>query len=228
MDFKERIYQARKAKGFSQEDLAELVGVSRQAVSKWETGEAMPDLEKLLALCSALELNIEYLALGKMPEQKQPAAKRPLLLWLGASLLAVVCFVGGFLCGYRTAPQTPPTTVPVPSTTASQQKEPGTTLISDFRVEAKRKKNMELSILPAELTEGMEVSILCEEKIQNKTQTIECTFDGAFYRVKLPQTDNFHYYITAILDRNGVKEQAPLAQITGDQSSWRVYNLWKD
>ena len=75
MDFKERIYQARKAKGFSQEDLAELVGVSRQAVSKWETGEAMPDMEKLLALCSALELNIEYPALGKMPEQKQPAAK---------------------------------------------------------------------------------------------------------------------------------------------------------
>jgi len=227
MDFKERIYQARKAKGFSQEDLAELIGVSRQAVSKWETGEAMPDMDKLIALCGALDLNIEYLALGKTPEQKIIAAKKP-LLWLGASLLAVVCFAGGFFFGYRTAPRTPPETVLAPNTTASQQKAPVTTPISDFRVEAKRKNNMELRILPAELTEGMEVSVLCEEKIQNKTQTIACTFDGTFYRLMLPQTDSFEYYITAILDRNGEKEQVPLAQITGNKSGWRVYNLWKD
>ena len=38
MDFKERIFQARKEKGLSQEALAESIGVSRQAVSKWETG----------------------------------------------------------------------------------------------------------------------------------------------------------------------------------------------
>ena len=41
MEFNERVLTARKAKGYSQEDLAELVGVSRQAVSKWETGEAL-------------------------------------------------------------------------------------------------------------------------------------------------------------------------------------------
>ena len=226
MDFKERIYQARKAKGFSQEDLAELTGVSRQAVSKWETGEAMPDMEKLIALCGALELNIEYLALGKAPEPKNPSPRKP-LIWLGAAILAAVCFAGGFFAGYRTAPQTPPETVLQPNTTNSQQQDAVYSPISDFRVEAKRKKNMELSILPKELTEGMEVSVLCEEKLQNKTQTLACTFDGGYYRVKLPQTDSFHYYITAILDRDGVKEQTPLAEITGDQNSFRVQNLWK-
>ena len=58
MEFKDRVFQARKAKGMSQEDLAEAMGVSRQAVSKWETGEAMPDVEKLIALCHVLELDM--------------------------------------------------------------------------------------------------------------------------------------------------------------------------
>lgn len=85
MDFKERVFQARKAKGFSQEDLAEAIGVSRQAVSKWETGEAMPDLEKLIALCNTLDQNMEYLALGKesVPSKKclQDSSRGSLCCW---------------------------------------------------------------------------------------------------------------------------------------------------
>lgn len=46
MKFSEKIILARKVKALTQEDLADAVGVSRQAVSKWETGEAKPDLEK--------------------------------------------------------------------------------------------------------------------------------------------------------------------------------------
>lgn len=110
MDFKERVFQARKAKGFSQEGLAEVIGVSRQAVSKWETGEAMPDLEKLIALCNALDQNIEYLALGKgsVPSKKPSPKLKP---WV-AILLSAVFLVAGFLIGLfchgrflKTAPQ---------------------------------------------------------------------------------------------------------------------------
>lgn len=68
MEFSERVLQARKAKGMSQEKLAELVGVSRQAVSKWETGEAKPDVEKLIAICEVLELSMDYLCFGKEEE----------------------------------------------------------------------------------------------------------------------------------------------------------------
>lgn len=73
MDFSNRIINARKEKGLSQEALAELIGVSRQAVSKWETGEAKPDVDKLIALCAVLELSMDYLCLGKEPAAAPPA-----------------------------------------------------------------------------------------------------------------------------------------------------------
>ena len=50
MSLGERIASYRKKAGYSQEGLAEQLGVSRQAVSKWETGEATPDAERIIAL----------------------------------------------------------------------------------------------------------------------------------------------------------------------------------
>lgn len=61
MSFEERLLEIRKSRGMSQEVLAEKIGVSRQAVSKWETGEALPDYTKLIALADALEVSLDYL-----------------------------------------------------------------------------------------------------------------------------------------------------------------------
>lgn len=57
----ERIYQLRRARGLSQEQLAERVGVSRQTVSKWETGLSTPELEKLRALCDCFGVTLDAL-----------------------------------------------------------------------------------------------------------------------------------------------------------------------
>ena len=48
MKFNDKLTALRKQKGMSQEQLAELLGVSRQAVSRWELGTTMPDAEKLI------------------------------------------------------------------------------------------------------------------------------------------------------------------------------------
>ena len=48
MTIADRIQSLRKAKGMSQEELADKVGVSRQAVSKWESEQATPDLDKVV------------------------------------------------------------------------------------------------------------------------------------------------------------------------------------
>jgi len=61
MEFSENLVRRRKALGLSQEELAGKIQVSRQAVSKWETGDAMPDLPKLLALAEALDLSLDAL-----------------------------------------------------------------------------------------------------------------------------------------------------------------------
>ena len=57
----ERIYQFRRNSGLSQEQLAEKIGVSRQAISKWESGISTPELEKLLALSECFDITIDEL-----------------------------------------------------------------------------------------------------------------------------------------------------------------------
>ena len=57
----ERIYQFRRRCGLSQEQLAEKIGVSRQAVSKWESGTSTPELEKLLALSECFQISLDEL-----------------------------------------------------------------------------------------------------------------------------------------------------------------------
>ena len=54
------IQSLRKKAGMSQEDLAEKLGVSRQAVSKWEMGQSLPETEKLIALSKIFSVPISY------------------------------------------------------------------------------------------------------------------------------------------------------------------------
>ena len=64
MTLNERIALLRKQRGWSQEELADRVGVSRQAVSKWESDGAQPDLDKILLLSALFEVTTDYLLKG--------------------------------------------------------------------------------------------------------------------------------------------------------------------
>lgn len=68
MELNERIAAVRRAAGLTQEQMGELVGISRQAVSKWESGQAVPDLTTVIALCQRLHVSADYLLLGADPE----------------------------------------------------------------------------------------------------------------------------------------------------------------
>ena len=59
-----RIAELRKAKGFTQEYVADQLGVSRQAVSKWEQDQTSPDTKNLIALAQLLDTDISFLAMG--------------------------------------------------------------------------------------------------------------------------------------------------------------------
>ncbi len=61
MKLHEKIMIYRKKNGLSQEGLAEKIGVSRQAVSKWETGEALPEVTKLKALAETFGVSVDFL-----------------------------------------------------------------------------------------------------------------------------------------------------------------------
>lgn len=91
MVFHEILLQERKRRGLSQEDLAGMVNVSRQAVSKWETGDAMPDLPKLLALADALNLSLDELC-GRNINSTEPPPPS-LTPRKTVRLLAVACIL---------------------------------------------------------------------------------------------------------------------------------------
>ena len=61
MTIGEKILNLRKARGWSQEELAERVGVTRQAVSRWESGAAKPDADKIVAICDLFGVSADYL-----------------------------------------------------------------------------------------------------------------------------------------------------------------------
>lgn len=81
MEWNERIAAARKAADLTQEALGEKLGVSRQAVSKWESGQAVPDLDTVAKLCLALGFSADYLLFGRedapAPAESAPAESAP-------------------------------------------------------------------------------------------------------------------------------------------------------
>ena len=72
MSFAENLKQLRKSKQLSQEDLAEILDVSRQAVSKWEQGIGYPEVEKLLLLSSKLNISLDSLMDTEITQKINP------------------------------------------------------------------------------------------------------------------------------------------------------------
>ena len=61
MGYHERLIELRKKNNYTQEELAGIIGVSRQAISKWESGMANPDIEKLIKLSELYGCSIDYI-----------------------------------------------------------------------------------------------------------------------------------------------------------------------
>ena len=68
-----RLYELRKKHNLSQEELAEKLGVSRQAVSKWERSEASPDTDNLIALAKLYQLSLDELVFGESAYKENTA-----------------------------------------------------------------------------------------------------------------------------------------------------------
>ena len=72
MNISDRIQSLRKARGITQEQLADAVGVSRQAVSKWEAEQSVPDLERIVAMAEYFDVTTDYLLRGPTCELRVP------------------------------------------------------------------------------------------------------------------------------------------------------------
>lgn len=70
MKLSEKILYCRQKAGLSQEALADILGISRQAVSKWETGVANPEVDKLLLLSKAFDVSTDWLLSEDGPQEE--------------------------------------------------------------------------------------------------------------------------------------------------------------
>jgi len=118
MTLGERIYQLRARQNLSQGDLAELLDVSRQSVSKWENDSAVPELDKLVKLSECFGVTLDELVKGKKPvgepkggapeqvvtvvrQESMPGRKIAgiVLLCMAFVVLLLLTVMGGFLTG---------------------------------------------------------------------------------------------------------------------------------
>lgn len=79
MQFQDRLYQLRKEKGLSQENLAGVLGITRQAVQKWESGASRPDMENLVALARYFGVTLDWLITGAEPAQPEAPAQQTII-----------------------------------------------------------------------------------------------------------------------------------------------------
>lgn len=101
MNFGEKLQALRKARGWSQEELAGQIHVSRQTLSKWESGGAVPDTENVIALSRLFGVSTDYLLLAEgeataAPVAASPAKKWPTMrrVWLVILIVALLAQIG--------------------------------------------------------------------------------------------------------------------------------------
>ncbi|MCL1631963.1 helix-turn-helix domain-containing protein [Sporolactobacillus sp. CPB3-1] len=80
MSFQEKLRTLRKQQGMSQETLANELNVSRQAVSKWESGQSYPDMEKLIALSKRFETSIDSLVQDASPAEEKSSDSKTMIM----------------------------------------------------------------------------------------------------------------------------------------------------
>ena len=190
MSFQENLIRARKARGMTQEELAARLSISRQAVSKWETGESLPDLYKLAALADGREPALcgevpatasaeETAERAAFAEELRRIAKQNRSLRCVVGILVLICGVLTMLSGYRSlqnskAPSNEITTpAPLPDTITIS----GLTLDIDGIA-------LVFRFVPSVSGEGYEWSASCAPD-NNGLTSVEMTTDGGICTVRL-------------------------------------------
>ena len=106
MTFSERLAKARKEKGFTQSDVAEKLNVSRQAVTKWESGQSMPDIQNLKQMADMFGVSMDNLV-RDVKEKKESVMQKKIkdigfyifaiLIVIIASVFSIINFINFFI-----------------------------------------------------------------------------------------------------------------------------------
>ena len=223
MSFQENLIRARKARSMTQEELAARLSISRQAVSKWETGESLPDLYKLAALADELGVSTDELCgreaalCGEVPatasaeetaeraafaEELRRIAKQNRSLRCVVGILVLICGVLTMLSGYRSlqnskAPSNEITTpAPLPDTITIS----GLTLDIDGIA-------LVFRFVPSVSGDGYEWSASCAPD-NNGLTSVETTMDGGICTVRLLNVSQYDGVTLSATVTNGAESRS--------------------
>ena len=183
MEFKDILTKERKSKGYSQEALADLLGVSRQSISKWENGEAYPDFQKLLLLSDTLECSLEYLC-GRSDQSSaiatptgQSTVSKRTLLWVIILGVLIPCLLIGAIvitsllgCKFILQPaEDLPTVTLTPST-----KLPDSISASAIRLNGSSTNGFTCSLVPSIVAEDLTYQLVFKNDIGIRTFSGTC------------------------------------------------------
>ncbi len=225
MSFQENLIRARKARGMTQEELAAKLNVSRQAVSKWETGESLPDLYKLAALADELGVSTDELCgrepaalCGEVPatafagdtaereafaEEIRRIAKQNRSLRYVVGILVLICGVLTMLSGYRSlqnskAPSNEITT-PAPL--------PDTITVTGLTVSREVGNVVVFRFVPSVSGDGYEWSASCAPD-NNGLTSVETTMDGGICTVRLLNVSRYDGVTLSATVTNGAESRS--------------------
>ena len=222
---KNHIEERRKARGMTQEELAARLSISRQAVSKWETGESLPDLYKLAALADELGVSTDELCgrepaalCGEVPatafagdaaereafaEEIRRIAKQNRSLRYVVGILVLICGVLTMLSGYRSlqnskAPSNEITT-PAPL--------PDTITVTGLTVSREVGNVVVFRFVPSISGEGYEWSASCAPD-DNGLTSVEMTTDGGICTVRLLNVSQYDGVTLSATVTNGTESRS--------------------
>ena len=96
MNIADRIQYLRKQNGLSQEELADKISVSRQAVSKWESEQSTPDLDKIIVMSNLFEVTTDYILKGIEPVSTTSKKTIKALYWGFVLVFATIAGIWSF------------------------------------------------------------------------------------------------------------------------------------
>lgn len=249
MTLGQRIQRYRTEQGLSQEGLGEKLGVSRQAVSKWEADGAVPDTDKLIALSKLFGITLNELLQVETPVQKQepPAKKKGWKSHLSVFFAALSFLLGVFaytLSMGRALGRANDQIVKLDWKVSQletrlesleaardwQRLDPAAPMVEDFEFQAViqgDRCDLTLNLLPHQLPPGLEVEFTVSGPGEDM-QVVQADLENGRFTAEIPSVRVGKFTLTAVFRDRGKEYIKNLVRIT--DMSENVYtweSLWE-
>ena len=230
----ESLIRLRKSRGWPQELLAEKLGVSRQAISKWETGESMPDAIKLIALADLFGCPLDELCGREAEKQVEnppipgPAAGKKRGSTVLLVFLMAVCLLIGGTTGYFLGSPNQPESAPAEydSSLIDKMSLSGVTLSQISSSDTSNK--YQISFIPSRTNDTLTYQVVKTDAFGSET-TYDAPYSGGSCRCTFSSGQYIGFTLTAVISDGTTTYNHGLIRVTNcDANSFTFEELWRD